>query len=76
MNFPDKLFAVDCSVTCADGTEEKNVLAFLENNKKVYKTKEGVELTGGKAPSSVDISGVLISPIELAYINRQCEEKG
>lgn len=75
MKFRNCLFSDDCTVTCADGTEEKECLGFVVDNKRVYKTKEGVELTGTKKPTSIKLQSIVVSPIELGLINRGLEAK-
>ena len=75
MNFRNCLFSDDCSVTCADGTEEKECLGFVVDNKKVYRTKAGVELTGTKKPTSIELLSVVVSPMELGIINKGLEAK-
>jgi len=78
MNFKDQIYVKGLIVKCADGIEEKDVLGFVENNKRVYKTKEGVELTGSK--KVVEVNGlqatVLINPSEFGLVLNFCEEKG
>jgi len=75
MKFRNCLFAADCTVTCADGTEEKECIGFVEDNKRVYKTKAGVELTGAKKPISVEFLAIAVNPMELGIINRGLEAK-
>tara|TARA_B100000287_G_scaffold269290_1_gene253414 strand:+ start:6934 stop:7164 length:231 start_codon:yes stop_codon:yes gene_type:complete len=75
MKFRNCLFAADCTITCADGTEEKECIGFVENNKRVYKTKAGVELTGAKKPTSIKLLSILVHPMELGFINNNLEIK-
>ena len=75
MKFRNCLFAADCTIVCTDGTEEKECIGFVEDNKRVYKTKAGVELTGTKKPTSVEFLTIAVSPMELGMITRGLEAK-
>lgn len=69
MKFRNCVFSDNCTVTFADGTEEKDCLGFVRDNKRVYQTKEGVELTGTKKPASIKLLSIVVNPMEIGIVN-------
>ena len=68
------LFAIKINAILADGTEVKNVVGYIENNKKYYKTEDNTILTGTKKVKEIKSCEYVVLPQLLPRIRHYINE--
>ena len=56
------IFAIDNEATLKDGTKITDAKGFVENNKRIYKNKEGNILTGSTKIETFDFVSFVVTP--------------
>ena len=62
------IFAINIKATLQDGTKITDAKGFVENNKRIYKNKEGNILTGSTKIKTFDFVSFVVSPEILSFI--------
>jgi len=62
------IFAINIKGTLKDGTKITDAKGFVENNKRIYKNKEGNILTGSTKIETFDFVSFVVSPEILSFI--------
>ena len=62
------IFAINIKATLQDGTKITDAKGFVENNKRIYKNKEGNILTGSTKIETFEFVSFVVSPEILSFI--------
>jgi len=62
------IFAINIKGTLQDGTKITDAKGFVENNKRIYKNKEGNILTGSTKIETFEFVSFVVSPEILSFI--------
>ena len=62
------IFAINIKATLKDGTKITDAKGFVENNKRIYKNKEGNILTGSTKIKTFDFVSFVVTPEILNFI--------
>ena len=62
------IFAINIEATLKDGTKITDAKGFVENNKRIYKNKEGNILTGSTKIETFDFVSFVVTPEILNFI--------
>ena len=62
------IFAINIKATLKDGTKITDAKAFVENNKRIYKNKEGNILTGSTKIKTFNFVSFVVTPEILNFI--------